>query len=392
MSTISLIFLVWMALLTIPVFVFLLEVALGKDAERLQKATEAAPPFAVLMPAHNEGAGIASVLTALRTQLRAEDRLLVVADNCNDDTAAIARSHGAEVIERHDPVRRGKGFALDFGVRHLALQPPASVIVVDADCQVEAGSLELLAAQSVTLRRPVQALYLMKSASTGIASRFAEFAWRVKNQTRPQGLHRAGLPCQLMGTGMAFPWSLISAAPLASGHIVEDLQLGLDLAMNGAAPVFCPHALVTSQFAANAEGAESQRTRWEHGHLQLIVSRVPALFLSSLRRRRLDALTLALDLLVPPLALLALLVGATCVAGVAIALFDIGYLWMAVTAGGLLALLASGVVVAWHRHGRDLLTAKDLAGAPLYAMRKLPLYARFLIARQVSWVRAKRDE
>lgn len=63
----------------------------------------------------------------------------MVADNCTDDTARLASAAGAEVIERHDALLRGKGYALDFGVRHLAQQPPDVVIVVDADCQVAEG-------------------------------------------------------------------------------------------------------------------------------------------------------------------------------------------------------------------------------------------------------------
>jgi cellulose synthase/poly-beta-1,6-N-acetylglucosamine synthase-like glycosyltransferase len=391
MSTVSILLLVWIGLLTIPVLVFLLEVAAaGGAATPASKGS--VPPFAVLMPAHNEGTGIGPILKALLPQLRPQDRLLVVADNCSDNTAAIALQHGAEVIERSNVNLRGKGYALDFGVRQLALRPPAVVIIVDADCVMGDGSLQTLVAQCVANHRPVQALYLMQSPERGIAGRIAEFAWRVKNHARPLGLHRAGLPCQLMGTGMAFPWELIRNAPLASGHIVEDLQLGLDLAMSGVPPMFCPEARVTSQFAANAEGAASQRTRWEHGHLQLIGTRVPRLLWSAIRRRQMGTLALGLDLIVPPLALLALLVGVTTVGGVALALVYPALMPVAVAGLCLLLLLTVGVLLAWLRHGRDLLGLKDMAGVPFYVVRKIPLYIRFLIARQVSWIRAKRDE
>jgi hypothetical protein len=91
------------------------------------------------------------------------------------------------------------------------------------------------------LRRPVQSLYLMTApCESAINHQVAEFAWRLKNQVRPLGLRALGLPCQLMGTGMAFPWDIIRSAELASGFIVEDLKLGLDLADAGHPPVFCP--------------------------------------------------------------------------------------------------------------------------------------------------------
>src|SRR5205085_6347229 len=82
------------------------------------------PRVAVLMPAHNEAAGIAASLATVTPQLVAGDRLLVVADNCVDDTAAVAAAAGAEVVQRRDTTRRGKGYALGFGLRHLAPDPP----------------------------------------------------------------------------------------------------------------------------------------------------------------------------------------------------------------------------------------------------------------------------
>ena len=391
MSTISLLLLAWAGLLAVPVIIFVLEVVAARSVVRSRPAGPA-PALAVLMPAHNESGGIGAVLTALRLQLRPQDRLLVVADNCSDNTADIARGHGAEVIERSDSNLRGKGYALDFGVRHLARHPPEVAIIVDADCTVENDGLQALAAQCLAARRPVQALYLMRSGERSISGRIAEFAWRVKNHVRPLGLLRAGLPCQLMGTGMAFPWHVIADSPLATGHIVEDLQLGVDLAMRGTPPLFCPDVLVTSQFAANVEGAQSQRTRWEHGHLQLIVSRVPMLLWRSLTTRNLGVLALALDLLVPPVALLGLLVAVTAACSVAVALIHPAFQAAAVAGLFLLLLLSAGVLLAWLRYGRDLLSARDLAATPFYALRKIPLYVRFVIARQVNWIRAKRDE
>src|SRR5262249_18472589 len=153
-------------------------------------------------------------------------RVLVVADNCTDDTAVVAAAAGAEVTVRHDLMRVGKGYALDWGLRHLSVDPPDVVIMVDADCRLGAGAIERLMASVLATGRPVQALYLMTVPErSAVNHRVAEFAWRAKNWIRPLGLHRLGLPCQLMGTGMAFPWAVIRTAELASGRIVEDLRL-----------------------------------------------------------------------------------------------------------------------------------------------------------------------
>jgi predicted PurR-regulated permease PerM len=113
----------------------------------------------------------------------------VIADNCTDDTAPIALAAGADVVERHDPGKRGKGYALDFGIRHLALDPPEIVIVIDADCRVKGNTIQQLAMVCACRRRPVQALDLMTAPDAApINYQIAEFAWRVKNWLRPLGI------------------------------------------------------------------------------------------------------------------------------------------------------------------------------------------------------------
>ncbi|MBD2750536.1 glycosyltransferase [Microvirga sp. BT688] len=161
-------------------------------------------PIAVIVPAHNEEAGILPTLQDIEAQLRPGDRLLVVANNCSDNTAAVARAVGAEVSERHDPDHRGKGYALDWGMRHLRQDPPETVIIIDADRRVAPGTVLTLAQAALATGRPTQALNIMKSARAGPRRRVQELAWVLKNYVRPLGLARFGLPCQLMGTGMAF--------------------------------------------------------------------------------------------------------------------------------------------------------------------------------------------
>ncbi len=295
--------------LLVPAGVLLIQVLAAVLPERSDNARAALPALrpqvAVLVPAHDEAVGIGATLRSLLAQLAPGDRLLVVADNCSDDTAAIARSAGAEVIERVDAVRRGKGYALDFGIRHLEAAPPGVVVMVDADCALHPGSLERLVRLAVDSGRPVQALYLMAAPpGAALKTRIAEFAWVVKNQVRPLGFRRLGLPCQLMGSGMAFPWRIIRDAPLASAHIVEDMRLGLDLAAAGAAPLFCPDAVVTSFFPTHAEGIADQRARWERGHVGVILQEVPRAFRRALTRGRPSLAAMALDVSVPPLTIL----------------------------------------------------------------------------------------
>ena len=351
------------------------------------------PRVGVLVPAHDEVTGIARTLESILPQLLTGDRLLVVADNCTDATAAVARATGAEAIERTDPARRGKGYALDFGVRHFEADPPEVVLVIDADCRLHAGSLDRLARLCGRVSRPVQALDIMVAPpGAPLKTRIAAFAWVVKNHARPLGTHRLGLPCQLMGTGMALPWALIRNAPLATGHLVEDMRLGLDLAAAGAAPLFCPEAQVSSTFPIDEAGIADQRARWEGGHLSVILGEAPRALWHALRQRRFAVVAMVLDLSVPPLTMLAMLLCAqvlvdafaTAVLGAHAGPFAIAL--------ASLALFVAAVMLAWGAFGRSVVSATDLAGVLRYAGAKLPLYARLLMRRKVGWTRARRDD
>lgn len=385
----------YLALLLVPTALLLLQLwaAWRTDESSAQApAAVARPRLAVLIPAHDESAGILAALQSVRAQLGSGDRVLVVADNCTDDTAAVAGAAGAEVVARDDVQRRGKGYALDFGVRHLQADPPEVVVIVDADCSLGPHCLARLASTCVQARRPVQALYLMHSPpGAGLKTRLAELAWVVKNQARPLGYRRLGLPCQLMGTGMAFPWALIRAAPLASGHLVEDLQLGLDLARAGTPPLFCPQARVSSSFPADAAGLATQRTRWEHGHLGVIASHGPRLLWRALAAGQPKLLALVLDLCVPPLASLALLLMLGLMAALGVLALGGGLLPVALALLAI-AMLGIAILLAWWRFGRAIVSLKELLSVPLYVLAKLPIYARIFKGRQAEWVRTKRDD
>lgn len=347
------------------------------------------PRIAVLTPAHDEAEGIGAMLAALQPQLRTGDRMFVVADNCTDETAAIARAAGAVVVERVDATLRGKSFALAFGVDAMRADPPDVVVVVDADCRLAPGSLDALANGVVIEDRPMQALDLMIAVpGAGVSRRFAEFAWRVRNWVRPAGAHRLGLPCQLMGTGMAFSWSMIAQARLATGALAEDMNLGIDFAMAGKPPLFCETALVTSYFPESAAAIKSQRTRWEHGHLETIFREMPRVLLRAVARADLRLLGMALDLCVPPLALLAaLLLGLDAVGAVAWAFGATRVVGVSVA---LTVVFAAAVMLAWAIRGRDLIRFIELLSVPIYIAAKVPIYVRFLFRRQKHWVRTDR--
>lgn len=393
---------VWLVVLlaAVPVLVVCLQVCLAWPSRHqvLPALSHAlpdgsvtdAPSFAVLVPAHNEEAVIADTVRQLMKQLRPTDSLLVVADNCTDATARLAAEAGAPVVERSDALRRGKGYALDHGMRWLAARPHAVLIIVDADCRVEPAGLGQLAAKAHAADRPVQALYLMHAPpSPTLKQRVAAFAWRLKNWVRPLGWHNAGWPCQLMGTGMAFPWAMAQNMALANAELVEDMKLGVDLALAGTPPLFCPQVLVHSHFPTSEQATQGQRKRWEHGHLGVIASQAPRLLAQAWRRRDARLWAMAVDLSVPPLALLVLLqLAALGLAGMG-AWFGLGSGPLG-AAIGCLAMFAMAVGAAWWGWGRSVVSARDLLTVPWYVLGKLPLYLGYVFKRQKEWVRTDR--
>ena len=378
-----------LAAVAVPNVVIAVELLVGLRPRALRLSEGPAPDTVVLVPAHDEAAGVGAMLARLLPLLPTGARVLVVADNCTDDTAALARAAGAQVSERHDPARRGKGHALAHGRAVLAASPPAVVIVLDADCVPEPGALERLARGAAATARPVQASYLFEPRPRASpVVQISGFAFLVKNLIRQAGLARIGAPAVLTGSGMAFPWAQFVAAPLATDDIVEDLAIGVALAQGGAAPLFDAGATI---WTAPATGGATiaQRTRWEHGFVATARRVAPPLVAQGLRGRP-GLAWLGLHIAVPPLALL-LGVDAAALAVLA-ALWGLGASAVPLLVGAtLVGVVGAGVVLAWARHGRAQVSAGALARAPLYLLWKLPIYLKLVRGAETRWVRTERS-
>jgi len=379
----------------LPSLWFFIECVLGALYRPARPPLEAAEGrrVAVLMPAHNESAGIEQTVRALAPQLSAATQLWVVADNCTDDTARLAAASGehVRVLERHDAARRGKGYALAHGLEQLAADPPDAVVIVDADCEVSTEGIARLAQRALADDAPVQADYVLTPAQRPSGrSVVSALAFLVKNRVRPRGLAALGQPCLLTGTGMGFPWHVLRKAPPTDDHLVEDMVMGLELAHLGHAPRLCPDVCVTSALPEREKAASAQRKRWEHGHLATLFSHGPRLLRHGLSSGRMQLISLALELCVPPLSLLVLmLVAATGVCAVA-AILGASGLPLAIVVVSLCA-IAVGVLAGWLAYGRELVRARDLLAIPLYVLWKLPLYFSFFTrGKQRSWERTER--
>ena len=391
MTVLAILVAVAAAILSIPALVFFVECVAslflpsGKQVPRPDDVS-----VVVMIPAHDEKEGIGPTVKGIQSQLESDDRVLVIADNCTDDTAELARAAGAEVVERSDSERRGKGYALAFGVDRLEPNPPDVVIVVDADCRLTPGSINALLQRAVQTQRPVQADYIFHPAERSPISMISALATLVKNRVRPRGLRRLGQPCHLTGTGMAFPWSVMRAAPNLGANIVEDLAMGIELALLGHEPLLCIEAGTRSELPRGRKAAIQQRRRWEHGHLATLLEHGPRLVHEGIRHRRPGLVAMGADIMVPSLALLvALLLLVLSVAGLLVVVGGPPFpVWIA---GSALALVGLGVAAGWARYGREAVPFRYLILVPLYVAWKIPLYVSFLVGRRErQWRRTER--
>lgn len=373
-------------LVALPVSMLGLECLIGiirHEGARLPE--DEAPPFLLLVPAHDEAAIIAPIVAAMLSQLRRCDELIVIADNCTDDTAAICRGLGATVIERHDPTRRGKGYALEFARARLARRPADVVIILDADCLPCGNALQRLASRAERSQAVVQGAYLMLPDETASALvRISCFAFCVKNLVRQRALVRLNGTALLQGSGMAMPASLFRQAKWPVSTLVEDLVFGLELLLHGHSVQFEGTAQFVSA-ASSDTGTADQRHRWEHGMLESIIEYVPRLLVAGLSGR--PALILvAVDMLIPPTVLLILLSVTATLAGLAL----VGPIPAVNVLIGANLVLASGLFLVWLKLGRTILPLASLCELPRYVIWKLPLLARFLTRRQREWTRTER--
>lgn len=385
---------VWLSSLPVLAIlaIFVSEAAFGiLPLSRARPGEAATPRIAILIPAHNEAQGIAATLERLKTVLPAGAGILVVADNCSDDTAERARVQGVTVAERNDGARRGKGYALDFGRAALATSPPDAVIVLDADCVPEAGSVEALGEAAMRTGAPVQSVNLMRSPDrAGPMVEISNFAFMIKNLVRQRGLVRTGGPAMLTGTGMAFPWPLFCRLPLASANIVEDLAITITLTREGIRPRLVEEARVWSDAAA-ARDTLTQRTRWEHGFLATARRLALPTLWDGVMRCRPASVRLGLHLLVPPLALLMAL-GSALLALLAIFAALGGPAMPAIALLAMMMLAFALLALAWWREGRALLSPGAIARIPLYILWKLPVYLKLMKGAESEWVRTRRPD
>jgi cellulose synthase/poly-beta-1,6-N-acetylglucosamine synthase-like glycosyltransferase len=389
----------------------------GSTVHAAESRVVASPPAAVekteqacfilLVPAHNEELLLGEILDALHglDYPRTAYRLLVIADNCSDRTAEIARAHGALVLERFDSEKIGKGYALEWALQALLcptdteyddLRAAAdfdAIVILDADTKVAPDLLQMFANGLAAGHKVMQARYDVLNAAESWRSRLMTCALALVHLVKPLGREQLKLSDGLKGNGMCFAREVVEQVPWSGASITEDIEYTLRLCRAGYRVAFLPGATVWAQMPTTGAQATSQRQRWEGGRYRLLFSVAPGLLWEGVRKHDRILRDRAMELIVPPFA--EMFAGPVALLGLcALAAWVFGWPWAAGLAwawGAVLALqvgyLLGGLWVA--RVPKTV--AMALLGAPLYIVWKFGVYAVMAVRGSGSgWQRTER--
>ncbi len=348
--------------------------------------------FDIVVPAHNEALVIARTLAGLQAvDWPAERfRIIVVADNCDDETAAIARAQGAVVLERRDESLRGKGYALKHAFEYSRTHGWAdAVAVVDADAVVSRNFLTAIGAHLDRGEHAVQVHYGVLNPDASWRTRLMTIAQGAFHIVRSRARERLRLSCGVRGNGWCVTHQTLRRVSYEAFSLSEDVEYGVALGLAGVRVAYADDAHSDAEMVAGEQASRRQRQRWEHGRLQLIRSKTGALLGASVRKPSLVCFDLALDLLILPLSFVVLnLLVLLGLASIAAAMgFEVtAWLWLCLTCA--LALLLY-VLRGWQLSGIGLRGVLDLARAPFYLCWKVVVMLRRHDSRE--WVRTERE-
>lgn len=386
-----------LAVASVPVvffagYLFVLVLLSGKL--RLPPARTPTTRFVYVIPAHDEEEGIAATVKSVLASEYPKElfRVLVVADNCSDATAARAREAGAEVLVRHDTERRGKGYALELAFGHVVASDSDAVVVVDADTAVSPNLLASFDARMGDGKpHALQAEYGVRNPMASWRTRLMVIALALFHVLRSRARERLGVSTGLRGNGMCFSTAVLRAVPHDAFSIVEDLEYGIKLANAGFRVEYVEEAHVLGEMVSSEKASRSQRTRWEKGRFAIAKLHGRKLLARGFATRSGLFLDLAMDVLTPPLTYVVAgsILGSALAAG--LVLLKLVAPWAAapwlISLGFLSCYILRGVALA-NVGVRGLL---DLAWAPVYMVWKIGLALKRPSARDATWTRTARE-
>ena len=389
--------------LALPFLVMLLLSALAAivSPRRTKTPPEPESRFLIVIPAHDERVGIAKTVESCRAQDYPAElfQVLVIADNCSDDTAELAAKAGAEVVERHHETKRTKGYALEYLIERL--QESGRFDAVDALVVIDADSIatpDLLRKFDAMIRRGadwIQAYYTVANADASWRTRLMTYAFSLVNGIAPLGHYRLGFSSPLNGNGMCFTTRGLKRVPWKSYGLVEDYEYSWVVRMAGERIAFLPDAAVkATMLEGGGEAAANQRRRWEFGRKE-IKKRLFGQVLRNPRMSLAERFVSAVELKTPPmmtllgLFLLLAILNAAAILGFADPFSQV-VPWILLGSGALMIAAVGGYALSpFLVFGLPASYLLTLARIPLYALWKISVR---LGGKPTQWIRTARTD
>jgi len=193
--------------------------------------------------------------------------VLVLADNCDDATAARARAAGAEVWERRDETRPGKGHALEaFFAGAAAREGVDAFVLVDADSEVSPDLPAVFNRALAAGASWIQCHYGVRNPDASWRTRLLTYALSLFNGVWLAGQHALGVGAAFRGNGMCLAAPALERHPWRAATLAEDLEFSWHLRLAGEFVAYAGDAWVRATMVARDPRAlASQRLRWESG-------------------------------------------------------------------------------------------------------------------------------
>jgi len=387
MTVVALLFLIALqSLLTVVVIYHLAIIVLGFfTKERVARSLCARTRFAIIIPAHNEECTVAQAVSSLLESdyaARLRD-IFVIADNCTDRTAEVARQSGALCLERTDP-KKGKGYALQWMLERIPKNRYDAFVFLDADSTVAPSFLSYLDHDIQGGMRAIQGYELTKNPEDTWLTRLSDVSDLFQFQYYRARL-KLGLSCRLLGNGMCFSKEIIDNVGWDAFSIGEDGEYYMKLILGGYIVHYNPMARFFSERAVDFAQGKPQRLRWMTGKAEVVKKYIPVLLVDALRKADIRQLDAAVEFLLPSQSMLL---------GMIFLAFFLQYwvnkeplfVWMI----GITIVIAIYLGVPVATGGFPYETYKAILFAPVYVLWKIWLRVQSIVTKERRWVKTER--
>lgn len=325
--------------------------------------------FVLLIPAHNEAELIGATLDSLERvdYPRELYEVVVLADNCTDATARIVRERNISCLERTEPDRPGKGFALGWAFPGLLERySHDAFIVLDADTYMDPDFLQAINQYFCRGAKVVQGYSQARHPERSPMESLSFLGFALNRNLRYRGRSRLGWSANLMGTGMCFSRQILEQLGWNTTTMVEDIEYGMFLHLHGVRVVFAPDAGINVELHAGVNQTGGQRARWDMGKFEVRNRYLPKLLKAGFAKRDIRYFDSAMELLLPPFSLFCIVVVACAGLFFLVDFRGINlnfYLWLAVVVS-LILYTTLGLVTA----GADAKVYRSLLYAPFFLL------------------------